>query len=610
MKLLKQVSVLALFSCAQAAFSQESKSTQIVITPYRSEAPVEQVGNSLSVITREEIERKKQNSVIDVLRTAPGLSVVQAGGAGRASSVFIRGADSDHTLVLIDGIRANDNNVGAFDFADLKTENIERIEIIRGAQSVLYGSEAIGGVINIITRSAEEGTNVSARAEGGSYSTHTERASLNYGSENIKQNLSLSYLDTDGISAANSSRGNPEDDAYESLTFSSNTTAEFLDDGKANLSLRYGDHETEADGFDFVLGAVDDPNFTQDRDTLSLAANISKPINEQITPSLEIGTYREDLEGSDPDSEFNNYDIENRTLSLTPKVDFEFNEAHTTTLGYTFEDREGEHKGAFDEEREVNSYFLQHLYSYDDQLFLTGGIREDDDSEFGEETTYRVTLAKLFRESDTRLHSSIATGFKAPSFNELFFPFFGNPELDPETSKGYDVGVEQSFLDNKAVLDVTFFQNEFDDLISFDVATFQAANIAKSNAYGFETSLLLELTSYLDLNSNYTYTESEDESTGKILPRRPRHQASFDLNMNPTEEIQGILSLLLVNSRRESTGEKMDNYEKVDFTVNYKLSDMLTPYIRFENLFDEDYEEIVGFGTSGFSVYAGLEVKL
>ncbi len=588
----------------------EEPRTSLVITANRYPTSIEKVGSSVTVIDEEEIEKRNQNAVLELLKTTPGLEVAQIGGPGRTASIFIRGAESDHTLVLIDGVRSNDNTNGQFDFANLKAENIERIEVLRGAQSVLYGSEAIGGVINIITKTAEDGLNGSVSAEGGSHGTQQYKSSISWGSQTLHTATSVSYFKSDGISAAAANRGNEEDDSYENFTISNRSGVRFMEDGKADITVRYSNATTELDGFDFDIGPVDDPNSTQENDTLTASLVVTKSITESIIPTIELGFTDNDSKGVDPDTEFNNFSIDNQTQTVTTKVDLLMPWEGVVTVGHSYENRKGETKGIFDESRDVNSLFLQKQFGWNDALFLTGGLRYDDDSAFGEEVTYRTTAAYVIDQSGTRLHTSFGTGFKAPSFNELVFPNFGNPDLEAETSWGYDVGVEQELIEDKATLDVTFFHNEIDDLITFDGETFLAANIEKAKILGVESSLALELLEWLDSSWTYTYTDSENETTGGILPRRPRHRGTLQLFAQPTDELQASVSLVLVNSRRDSDRSKMDNYEVVDLAVSYALSEHIKPFLRIENLFDEDYEEVNGYGTLGFSVFAGIQGSL
>lgn len=598
-------------SAEEPPLTLQSDTPLILVTANRTPTESSEIGSSATVITQETIERKKHRSVLEVLRAVPGLEVSQIGGPGRTTGVLMRGNESDHTLVLIDGVRVNDNTSGQFDFANLKTDNIERIEIIRGPQSVLYGAEAIGGVIHIITKTGRKGVHASASAEGGSHGTQGYRASVDFGNDIARNSTSLSYLRTDGISAAASNRGNEEEDFYDSINFSSRSSLFFLEDGQADLSVGYTSSTTELDGFDFETGPVDDPNAEQDTDTLTASLSVEKPLNDWLTPRIEVGFFDNDTQGKDPDTSFNNFTIDSQTLTTTAQVDL-FPEflGGPTSLGYVFESREGVNPGNYDETREVNSLFLQKRFSVDEWIFLTTGVRYDEDSEFGSEVTYRATMAVLLKDSGSRVHSSYGTGFKPPSFNELYFPNFGNPDLDAETSWGYDVGIEQVLLEDLAALDVTFFHNNVDDLISFDSTTFLAANIDEAEALGVESVLSLEPLEILIADLSYTYTDSENKETGAILPRRPRHRASIDLHFALDERSDITFSGLLVNSRRDSDGVRMDNYQRFDLTAGYRLSEHLKPYVRIENLFDESYEEIPGYGTLGFSVFAGIQGTL
>ena len=591
-----------------AVQAEDNTVTTLFITANRYPTEIDEVGSSITVIDEQEIEVKNQSSVLELLRSVPGLNVLQSGGRGKTTSILIRGAEADQTLVLIDGIRANENTTDQFDFATLKAENIERIEVLRGPQSVLYGSAAIGGVINIITKKAERGLGVATSLEGGSHGSEQYKSTLSWSSERAHAITTVSYLAEDGISAAAGDRGNIEDDSYENFSLSSRHGVQFLDDGNGDLTLRFSSARSEVDGFEFGIGAIDDPNFVQKNDTLTLSLNLTKPLTTWLTPSITLGYVDQDLKGNDPDTEFNNFSIDNRTQSLVPKLDFYPSWGGVLTLGYSFENREGKNRGSFDERRDIHAFFLQKQISWDERFFVTAGMRHDDDSDFGEETTFRLTTAFLLSGSATRFHASYGTGFKAPTFNELFFPNFGNRDLDAETSWGYDIGVEQSFLDERATVDITFFQNKIDDLITFDTDTFLAANIDRADILGIESTLRLLVGDRSEVKVAYTYTDSEDNADGRILPRRARHRGSITAFLTPLEGLQSAVTLLLVNSRRETDGEKMDNYERVDLSCSYTISDQIKPFIRIKNLFDEEYEEIVGFGTLGFSVYAGVEV--
>ena len=597
---------------AQNATAQDKAANkvldQIVVTATRTELPKGSVGSSITVVDGDQIDATKQPTALEVLRTVPGLEVVQSGGAGRTTSVFIRGGNSNHTLVLIDGVRVNSNTLGSFDFADLKSDSIERIEVLRGAQSVLYGSEAMGGVINIITKKGTKETQTSVRLEGGSHGTSHGRVSVGSGNESIDFASSVSYFDTDGISAASSSNGNSEDDAHENFSSTSRLGANFAEDGRVDVTLVTSNSETELDGFTFGVGQTDDPNWDQDRDFVQSSVSFKKPINESVTPSLVLGGTYDRLVGEDPDTEFNNFKITSRTYQVSPQVDVVPFDNDVLTLGYTYERREGENVGNFDDTNHIRSFFASNRYSVDESLHLTLGVRNDDHSTFGGETTYRTTVSKEVSDWATRFHASYGTGFRAPTFNELSFPGFGNPDLDPETSWGYDFGIEKQFSQGDVLLDVTYFENEFEDLISFDPVTFTAVNIDEAEAWGIETTLDTSLCDISSLGLAYTYTDSENKQTGKLLARRPRHRASVNFNVEPLEGLTSTLTAIFVHGRKDSDGSSMDNYERVDLAVAYAVNEGLKPFFRIENLFDVDYEEVNGFGTPGFSAYGGVDI--
>lgn len=593
--------------------TEDKSRPQLVITANRFPVSIDQVGSSVTVIDSEQIKKKGYFSVAEVLRDVPGVEIVQSSTVGSVSSIFIRGGESDHTLLLIDGVRANDNNIGAFDISNLKAENIERIEILRGPQSVLYGSEAIGGVVNIFTKKTSKGLGVSASTQGGSYGTQEHKATLGVAGETYSSSTTLSYFRTDGISAAAKNRGNSEKDFYDNLSISNGSRVQVPGGVDIDFSFRYFTANLEVDGFEFGTGAVDDLNAEQDTDTIASSAKLHKAFSDVLAATVELGVLDVDSKGSDPDTAFNNYKIDNQTQSVTTKLDYTPDVAKETdlvfSLGHVYEIRKGRNAGNFNQTRDVNSFFLENQLGFYKRLFMTLGVRTDHDSIFGDRTTFRTTLASLFSNTGSRVHASFGTGYKAPSFNELFFPNFGNPNLKPETSWGYDVGVEQKVCEHLTA-DVTVFQNVISDLITFNPSTFLAANIQEARVFGIESNLDFRFTDSLSANMNYTYTRSKDQATGRILPRRPRHRGTVGLVYHPVEKLSSNLSLILVNGRKDSDGTKMDNYERVDFSTSYQLTENIRPFVRVRNLFDQDYEEVSGFGTFGFSVYGGAEIAL
>ncbi|HEX7183597.1 MAG TPA: TonB-dependent receptor [Thermoanaerobaculia bacterium] len=583
---------------------------EIFVTATRVEASRETLGSSTTLIDSEQIEESRKTSALEVLRSVPGLEVNQSGGPGTSASAFLRGAASGQTLVLIDGVRVNSVTGASADLADIRVDNVGRIEIVRGPQSTLYGSEAIGGVINIITRRGEPGFRSTLNLEAGDNDLYEGRLSLNGGSARLDYSVATAWASTDGISAASERAGNSEADAYENFTASGRFGFAFLEDGRVDLALRTLDATVDLDGFSFGIGPVDDLNYEQDHQALYATFEIEKPLTEWWQQSLTVGLQDDDIEGLDPDTVFNNYLIETRFSNVIAQSDFFFAENQITTLGYSYEEREGSSEGSFDQKIDISSLFLQHQWSWNERLFLTGGVRNDDHSQFGSETTYRFTAAALLAGGATRLHGSYGTGFRAPSLNELYFPGFGNLDLRPETSRGFDLGVEQKLLGDKLRIDLTYFDNQFEDLIGFDFVTFQANNIAEAEASGVEALLYVTPGSRFDLTASYTYTDSENLTTGLQLPRRPKNRGSLFLAFRPIEPLTGTLLLIVVKDRIDSDASPLDDYERVDLSLSYDIGNRLTPYLRIQNLLDEDYEEVRGFTSPGITPAIGVKARL
>lgn len=585
-------------------------SEQITVSANRIDSPVDSVGSTVTVITAEEIERRGKTNVAELLRTVPGVAVARSGGAGQVTSVFLRGGNSSHTLVLLDGVRLNSTTSGAFDFADLATDNIERIEILRGPQSSLYGSEAMGGVVSIFTRRGDGEVSLSGSLEAGNLGYTRAQANLGGGREAFDYSLSVSSESQDGVSAAQERNGNTEDDPYDNTTASTRLGFDFADDGRLDLNLRAFTGDVDIDGFDFASGgAIDDLNARQERDGFAAHLKVTRNFGQRWRQSFSFGNYDEELTGKDEDNPFGNFVIDSRVSEFVTQSDVELSAADTLSFGYGVEKREGGSRGSFEESLDVRSFFLQNVYAVE-RFSFTAGVRNDDHSEFGDETTYRLTGSWQAPASGTRLHGSFGTGFKAPTLNDLFFPFFSNPDLQPETNKGFDAGVEQTWGEGKVVLDLTWFDLSFDDLIVFDFETFLPQNIAKADSSGLELSLQVKPGDKVQFSLSHTYNDTEDLATGRQLARRPEHRSVFDVFYQPLERLRGSASLLVVRDRIDSDGTDLDDYERVDLTLHYRASSNFEPYLRVENLFDQDYEEINTFSNPGLQAALGLSLKL
>lgn len=598
----------------QVGASQDAEETkpaiseQIVVTANRHASPIAEVGSSVTVIDAAEIERRGKTTVADLLRTVSGLAVARSGGEGQVTSVFLRGGSSSQTLVLLDGVRLNNATTAAFDFADLSTDNIERIEIVRGPQSTLYGSEAMAGVISITTKKGDGDLQVRGLAEAGNLGLVRASLGVSGATERFDYAISAASYSFDGVSAAEERAGNSEDDGYDNTTLSSRMGWAFAGDGRLELSLRSFSGDVEIDGFGFGVGPVDALNARQKRDGTSGDLRFEK-IFGRVRQTVSASLYDERLRGEDPDDPFGNFLVDSQVSQLTAQSDIDLAKNDVLTLGYSVEKREGVSRGNFDESLYLRSFFLQNTWSYDERLFLTVGARNDNPSELGDETTYRATVAWLFPGHGNRLHGSFGTGFKAPTLNDLYFPFFSNPDLVPETNRGFDLGIEQHFLDDRLVVDLTWFDLDFEDLIAFDFLTFLPQNIAAATSRGAELTLRFDLDERTQIAFSHTYNDTEDRTTGLQLARRPEHKSVVSVFFRPVDRMRGSITLVAARDSIDSNGSTLDDYELVDVTLRYRLTPAYEPFLRVENLFDQDYQEISGFTAPGVHGALGLSVK-
>ena len=581
---------------------------EIVVTATRSKEKLTEVGSSVTVLTRAEIELRAKTTLSELLRTVPGVGVVRGGGPGQLTSVFVRGGSSSQTLVLLDGLRVNDPSTGGFDFANLSTDQIERIEIVRGPQSTLYGSEAMAGVIQIVTRRGQGraggGLGVEGLVEAGGDDHQRLRLALDGAGPGADWRLTVSDQQTDGVSAASEARGNTEVDPSENTTVTAQLGFATGADGRLDLTVRSYDSEVANDGFDFLLGPVDDLDALQFREGTLASLRWSGQLSPTWRQTVTVGWMEDELRGEDPTNFFSNFRVDSERLELGLQSDFTLGDRSVLTLGVSSEERESASVGNFDESVDITSIYLQEAWS-GERLHLTVGGRWDDHSQFGDETTYRLSAS--WQASDSaRLHGSWGTGFKAPTLNDLYFPFFSNPDLVPETSTAFDLGIEGTWLEDRLRVDLTLFETDFEDLIVFDFATFLPQNLAEAEASGAELTVEWKPGAKFQLLASHTWLDSEDLGNGLPLPRRAEQTTALQLFFKPIERLTGTASLVLARDRFDTGGVPMDDSERVDLALHYRVRPGLVPYLRVENLFDEDYEEVPGFTTPGATAALGL----
>ena len=612
-KIIYLVTLLLLVIPSSAPGMEEVDVGVVVVSATKTEKDIDRVASSVTVITAKDIEKRQAITVVEMLRNVPGLDVVQSGGPGKGASIFIRGGNSGHTLVMIDGVQVNSPTLGSYDFSDLTTDNVDRIEVVRGAQSTLYGSDAMAGIINIITKKGKEVTKTDVSAEAGSFNTYRESASISGSNGKNRYSLSLSRIDTDGISAASEKNGNSEKDGYKNSSVSVRWGYRFNEKIDLDITSRYTDSENDLD----AVGA-DDLNYTQESKALLTSARVSQIINDRWDHSVQISIVDENLKYKDPDTSWNNSEIDTtiKTADWQHNISL-FDETNTLTFGYEYEKQVGQNSSAsINHSVNNNAVYLQNQTSfYNDDLTLTAGVRNDKHSKFGDKTTYRLAASYLFVTSGTRIRGNWGKGFKAPTLNDLFYRDSwgsrGNPNLQPEESEGFDVGIEQPFSDVKVTLSATYFRTDYDNLIDwveYASWTYEPQNVKKSGVKGWEFELKAKPAGKAYIKGTYTITKTEDKSTGKELARRPENKGYVSIGWQP-EKTSIDLTVSYVGNRWSNSNntKKLDAYTKADLAVSCNITSMITLFAHVDNLTDEEYEEIKGYGTAGRSYYGGLK---
>ena len=433
----------------------------MVVTATKTPVPISQVTSAVEVITEEDFTRRGDRMVFDALRLSPGMSALANGGPGTTSTVRLRGGSAQQTLVLIDGAIVNSATLGQFNFGVLTTDNIESVTVLRGAQSMLWGSDAIGGVVDIRTKRGKGTPQASIFAEYGSFVSIREGATASGQVGPVDFSAALSRWDAAGFSAINYKRGASERDALRNWQASSLLGVAGPADGRLELVFRWINNDTDLDNpttfgdgpFDVFKSKATSRNYI-------LSSNYHQPITEWWDQKLTLAHARErnitqagtnqksiitGAESIPPD--FNNSNIRTKSNRIEWQSNFRYEELVILTVGYQFREQLGKNDGSFDE-RILSSHagFAQFQFNIYDRFFATAGFRQDSHNSFGDATTWRVTGGYLLKETGTKIRSSYATGFRAPDINELYFPGFGNPDLKPEKSQSFDVGVDQQFL--------------------------------------------------------------------------------------------------------------------------------------------------------------------
>jgi vitamin B12 transporter len=616
--------VLALMAPLMAHAQEPKRVDPVVVTATPVETPSEQLGASVSVVNGEDFQTYHYPTVDEALRSVPGVEIRRSGGYGKTTSVTIRGANANQVQVLVDGLRVKSPTLGQVDLSDISPDLIERIEVIRGAQSTLYGADAIGGVINIITRKGKGGPfQATVQQEVGNYDTLVSRATV-YGAWKIlNYALSASHFESNGQFQNDETDANAIS-ARIGATLPGNSTLDFV--------FRYNKNDIGVP----VKGVFPGPQpinpiinrnaRSQSETTIFSLEGKTRPVEWWETRG-RLARYENSAGFQDPVDPGVDFDVP--TFS---QVNVERREAEwvnsffigkwsTSSVGLEHRREIGENHNTFRAVSETQSVFFEQQLRFFERLFLTGGFRVEDNSVFGTTTTERGSLAFLIKETGTRLRGSAGTGFRAPTFNDLFFPGFGNPDLQPEKSLSYDFGVDQKLWNNRIRLGLTYFQNNFRNLIAcctpLPTAPFGGPfNVGRARSAGIEFTGEVDVLPNLIASLNYTYTDSENLATDRPLPREPRHRWNIGLTWEPISKLSLFTQVHVVSEQFEQFGEVYNSgYTRVDIGGTWRILERtgwlqkLELTARIQNLLNEGYAEVRGFPALGINALVGLRAS-
>ncbi|PYL05075.1 MAG: hypothetical protein DME32_00605 [Verrucomicrobia bacterium] len=600
------------------------ESEAIVITGTRIDIPLDQSPASVSVVTSQDFEEKQIERVADALREVPGLSVVQSGAPGQLTSVFTRGLRSEHTQVLLDGIPINQGLAGLMNFADFTIDDLDRIEVVRGPQSTLYGPRALAGAIQIFTRRGEGDPVFMFSAEGGSYGTFREAFESEGKIGQLDYSLGLSRLDTDNARPNNQYR-------------LSSAIADF--GWSPGATLRIGSLIT------YSLADTGNPNTIFD----------AKPLDNFLTERWLIGphidwqpvewwshhlivSYDHERQLNDPNQD--GFVGPTRALFERTQVDYQ-NDLRATswltiTSGFFYSRLNAGQERPFvsqdfgpqprfvsDHTDETGIFAQLTLTPCENLIFVSGG-RFDHFNQFGDVWTWREAASYLIRKTDTTLHASVATGFSPPTSQDKIFRFNPNPSqspppLGPEEGLGWDAGIEQRFWDKRVTIGATYFHNDLSNLIGI-TGLFETFNIGSAITQGIETELRATPIDDLTLLVTYTYLDAEKTSSADInqpkgarLPRRPRNEVYASASYLWCKKLRTTLSAKWVNAREELNfgGPNFDieDYTFVNFAAEYDINAHVSVFGRIDNLTNEHYAEVFGFPALGRALYGGVKLR-
>ncbi|HRJ64133.1 TonB-dependent receptor plug domain-containing protein [Brevundimonas sp. UBA2416] len=598
--------LVPLSAYAQTPDDPDDDLPEVVVTATRLPAIVADMPGA-RVIDRATIDRRGAVFAADILSDVPGLSVVRSGGFGGVAQVRIRGASPGKTLVLVDGVPVNDPAEvnGAFDLSGFELSDIERIEVLSGPQSSLWGSDAIGGVIAFTTRELD---GLSAGLEAGSFDTVRGRLAVGVSTGQYGFGAWVSHFDTDGISAADEADGNPEADGFTSTTVGARGRHAFTPDASVDGTLRWTDSQADLDGFPAPTWALADTLDTQSSEQWSgfgrLRLNALGLAHQFSLSASNIA--RETVSAFPSAFEGDRRVVRWQAEGAVSGVDF--------VIGAEREDTEGSLSTGLTERLGTSSAFATARIEPTDRLSLTVALRFDDTDDFGSKATGRASGA-FDAGAGFTLSAAYGTGFKAPSISQAVCDFcFSSqpfPVLRPETAEGYEAAVGWASADGRIGARATVYRLNVEDQITyvFDPVTFDSfyVNVARTETDGVELEGRARLGGGFDLSVAYAWTDARDEMTGARLLRVPEQAGSATLGWTG-ERLSGSLTVR-AESDQDDVGGVREPFVTAGLNASYALTETATLTARIENLTDERYQQVFGYGEPGRSGYAGIRLR-
>lgn len=579
---------------------------KVVVTASREEEPLSEVTTKISVISKEEVQKSGVLFISDLLRKLSQLYLTSNGGPGQQAGIIMaRGATSRHTLILVDSVRVNDPTLGMYNIGNLKVEDIERIEIIEGPQSSIYGSEAMGGVINIITKRGKGKPEITFSLRGGSYGTFNPSIEVS-GEKNIFNfRITGSYFKTDGFSALKEGKerdGSKINDFSGKFGFKVSPKLNFEFSGKNSYSRTEFDLSPTTENallkknVSLFIGKIEYLFFERWKQTFTIS---------QVRSHRKY--YYKDFDM------FSDY----KTLlsGISWRNEITYHEVFDMRLGFDYQEEEGKYSGVYDADRD---HFAIHinpkLKLFKEKLILTFTLREDDYKKFGDKETFRVGISYLIPYLALRIKANYGTGFRAPTLDDIYYqdPWGnkGNPDLKPEESRGWDIGFEKTFLNEKVFLEIVFFNQKYKNLIQWvEIApwTYQPQNIGKAKIKGFEISSSYKILKNMHLYFDYTYLDTEDRDTKKYLIYKPEHRLGLGLEIS-FKNLTTLINYIYTSKRYVDPENvyRLKPYHLLNLSLRYSLNDRISLQGRLENLLNSNYEEVKGYSTSDRVGYLGM----